>query len=469
MSLSVNQLLKNIRDNKDAQVYLPQYMNRSLSAYYRYSLVDLTMKYVMLYEVISEQHNKQIDQVKDILDQVNQLVKETMLEEFDESTRATKVEEIAGVRQDIISRMKSITAYADIMQLYEYVLNRIEDKYADEVEEFDIEVFTGEIINYIFSDNDNVAINTKVQEIVGQLPVRMTKTKYYDLLKDSISVYKGAERSSVDGYLYMIKSAATLERPKDMKKQFPELYKSVAQIESADFKNLTKPEFYRLNGMVQDRALDLLDISDLFMQLQEIVNCLYAYNLTVGYQNADMKEEALCKELISLVNVNFLEGAKEELDEKELDKLTKLEGAIESSMQEIALLEGGYEDVMTMYGKKLKSLMLATQGACVTTCMKLLGNSAFVDLNAKISTKIADDAYIEKVTASLFKNLAKMFDKVPQCVVRAVMASSLNKMPVFFNNSDEIAEYVANSLNQCKDAAEKTACYSIIKDIMLEQ
>jgi uncharacterized membrane protein len=469
MSLSVNQLLKNIRDNKDVEVYLPQYMNRSLSAYYRYSLVDLTMKYVMLYEVISEKHNKQIDQVKDILDQVNQLVKETMLEVFDESTRATKVEEIADVRKEIMSRMKSITAYADIMQLYEYVLNRIEDKYADEIEEFDVDVFTGEIINYIFSNNDNVVINTKVQEIIGQLPVRMTKTKYYDLLKDSISIYKGTERSSVDGYLYMIKSATTLERPKEMKKQFPELYKAVTQIESADFKNLTKPEFYRLNGLVQDRAMDLLDISDLFMQLQEIVNCLYAYNLTVGYQNADIKEETVCKELITHVNSYFLEGAEKELDEKELNKLTMLEGAMESSMHEISLLEGGYEDVMSMYGKKLKSYMLAAQGACVTTCMKLLGNSMFVDLNAKVSTKLADDAYIEKVTNTLFKNLAKMFDKVPQCVVRAVMASSLNKMPVFFNNSDEISEYVVNSLTQCKDMAEKTACYSIIQDIMSEQ
>ena len=469
MSLSVNQLLKNIRDNKEVEQYLPQYMNRSLSAYYRYSFVDLTMKYVMLYEVISEKHNKQIDQVEDILNQVNQLVKETMLDVFDESTRVTKVEEIDGVRKEIMSRMKSITAYADIMQLYEYVLNRIEDKYADEIEEFDVDVFTGEIINYIFSNNDNVVINTRVQEIIGQLPVRMTKTKYYDLLKDSISIYKGSERSSVDGYLYMIKSAATLDRPKEMKKQFPELYKAVTQIESADFKNLTKPEFYRLNGMVQDRAIDLLEISDLYMQLQEIVNCLYAYNLTVGYQNADMKEETLCKELVSHVNACFLEGAEKELDEKEVDKLTKLEGAMESSMQEIAILEGGYDDVMTSYGKKLKSFMLETQGACVTTCMKLLGNSMFIDLNAKVSTKLADDAYIEKVTTSLFKNLAKMFDKVPQCVVRAVMASSLNKMPVFFNNSDEISEYVTNSLNQCKDDAEKNACYSIIKDIMSEE
>ncbi|WP_167954716.1 hypothetical protein [Anaerosporobacter faecicola] len=468
MSLNVHQLLKNIRDNKDSEVYLPQYMNQSLSAYYKYSLVDLTMKYVMLYEVISEKHNKQTEQVKDVLEQVNQLVKDTMLCVFDESTREAKVEEIDSVRKEIMSRMKSITAYADIMQLYEYVLNRIEDKFVDEVEEFNTETFVQEIISYIFANNDNVVINTKVQEIIGQLPVRMTKSKYFELLANSISIYKGNERSAVDGYLYMIKSAATLERPKEMKKQFPDFYKAITTIESADFKNLTKPEFYRLNGMVQDRALELVDISDLYMQLQEIVNCLYAYNIAVGYQNADLKEEALCKELIGYVNEQFLNGAQNELSNEQMDKLTKLEGTMESSMHEINMLEGGYEDVMTMYGKKLKGLMLDAQAACVTTCMKLLGNSLFIDLNAKVSTKVADDAYIEKVTSTIIKNLTKMFDKVPQSVVRAVMASSLNKMPVFFNNSDEIVEYVTNSMNQCKDVAEKNACYSIIKDIMEE-
>lgn len=469
MSLRVNQILKNIRDNKEIEVYLPQYMNHSLSTYYKYSLVNLAMKYVMLYEIDSEGHNKQVEQARDILNQVNILIKETILEPFDESNRQAKVEEIDAVRKAIISRMKSITAYADIMQLYEYVLNRIEDNYIDELHEFENDVFAQEIIGYIFADNDNVTINTKVQEIVGQLPVRMTKTKYFDLLMNSFSIYKGSERSAFDGYVYMIKSAATLERPKDMKKQFPELNNAVSKIESADFKNLTKPEFYRLNGMVQDRAVDLLDISDLYMQLQEIVNCLYAYNLSVSYQSEDMKEEELCKELITYVNDCFLAKDNKEFDEKELDKLTRLEGAMESSMNEMQSLESAYDDVMTMYGKKLKSLMLDTQGACITTCMKLLGNSLFIDLNAKATTKLVDDAYIEKVSTTLFKNITKMFEKSSQSVVRAVMASTLSKMPVFFNNSDEITEYVINSLNLCKDVAEKNATYSIIQDIIHEQ
>ena len=34
---------------------------------------------------------------------------------------------------------------------------------------------TNEIMHYILSDKDNVVINGKISEIVGQLPVRMLK------------------------------------------------------------------------------------------------------------------------------------------------------------------------------------------------------------------------------------------------------------------------------------------------------
>lgn len=469
MSLNVNQLVKNIKEGKEVEVYLPQYFNRSLSSYYKYSCVNMTMKYVMLYEVLSEKHNNQVDHIKDILLRVNTLIRETVVESFDESLREQKVAEIDEVRKQIILEMKSITAYADIMQLYEYVLNRIEDKYADELQQFEETAFANTIISYIFDTKDNVTINTKVQEMVGQLPIRMAKGKYFDLLNNSLSVYKGGERASLDGFVYMIKSAAALERPKEMKKFFPEMAKAVATLEKADLKNLTKPEFYRLNGMILDRSMELIEISDLFMQLQEIVNSLYAYNLSVGYETADFKEEGTCKELLSYINELFLAGGTKEADEDKLNELTKLEGLLERSVQEIGSNEGNFESVMSMYGKKLKDYMLDKQGACVMTCMKLLGNSMFIELNAKVSTKLVDDAYIEKVSTSLIKNLTKLFEKSSQNIIRAVMAGTLSKMPVFFNNSDEIMSYISNSLHQCKDEAEKSATYSIIMDIIHEQ
>jgi hypothetical protein len=465
MSLNVNQLVKQVRENKEPEVYLPQYTSRFMTSYYRYSLVDLTMKYVMLYEVMSEKQNKQTGYIAGMMDKVNGIIKDSVLGDFNPEKREEMIKELHAIRFDIISRMKSITAYADIMQLYEYVLNRIEDKFADEIVEIDVELFIQEIIAYIFEKQDNMIINSRVQEIIGQLPVRMTKTKYYDLLRDSLSIYKGSQKSSVDGYVYMLKSGAGIDRPTELQEYFPELYKAVEKLESTDFKSLEKPEFYRINGMVQDKVVELLDISDLYVQLQGIVNMLYSYNLSAPYVEGVIKEEITCKELIEKVNGLFAEGSLKELESKDLKVLTKLEGSLETLSMETAALQGVLPEILSQ-GKLLESLMLQKQISCIEVCEKLISNSVFIDLDEVLNTEIADEAYIGAATKELLDCISVAFEKNPQTVNRAIMASSLNKMPVFFNNSDQIAEYIANSLNQCKDNAEKNACHSIIKDIM---
>ena len=79
-------------------------------------------------------------------------------------------------------------AYTDAFELYEYILNRKEYGFEENVdeelekmfEEFDAEQFSAEVFNFIFADKDKVAVNAKIQQIVGQLPLRMTKARFYD-------------------------------------------------------------------------------------------------------------------------------------------------------------------------------------------------------------------------------------------------------------------------------------------------
>ena len=51
---------------------------------------------------------------------------------------------------------------------------------------------------------------------------------------------------------------------------------------------------------------------------------------------------------------------------------------------------------------------------------------------------------------------------------RAVMAHVLASLPVFFNNVQEIQNYVYSSVNGCSDMAEKTACAEIFATMMEE-
>ena len=53
-----------------------------------------------------------------------------------------------------------------------------------------------------------------------------------------------------------------------------------------------------------------------------------------------------------------------------------------------------------------------------------------------------------------------------QIVRRAVMSAVLSQLPVFFNNTDEICNYINLSLEQCNDKAERAAVIEIMKMII---
>ena len=46
------------------------------------------------------------------------------------------------------------------------------------------------------------------------------------------------------------------------------------------------------------------------------------------------------------------------------------------------------------------------------------------------------------------------------------MATLLSKLPVFFNNTEEIQSYINVALMQCSDKAEQKATVEILKSIM---
>ena len=56
-----------------------------------------------------------------------------------------------------------------------------------------------------------------------------------------------------------------------------------------------------------------------------------------------------------------------------------------------------------------------------------------------------------------------------QSVKRAVMAAVLSMLPVFFNNTEEIQDYINSSLIQCSDEAEKKAVVEVVRMIIAGQ
>ena len=60
----------------------------------------------------------------------------------------------------------------------------------------------------------------------------------------------------------------------------------------------------------------------------------------------------------------------------------------------------------------------------------------------------------------------ELFNNSSRMVRRAIMANTLEKMPVFFKTSQEVADYVMASLIQCNDEAEKYASKQLILEMI---
>ena len=97
----------------------------------------------------------------------------------------------------------------------------------------------------------------------------------------------------------------------------------------------------------------------------------------------------------------------------------------------------------------------------------LQSGSDFVELEKdKSSEEVPQDLYADEVCESLIDDLKTFFESASVPVRRAVMATLLSQLPVFFNNTDEIQNYINVSLMQCTDEAEAAATVEVLKLII---
>ena len=147
---------------------------------------------------------------------------------------------LSEIRDEITKRMTVLTAYTDGLQIYEYVLNRLE--YGITKETFPVEEseLAAKVFRYLFRDNDKMVVNSKIQMVTGQLPVRMTKNRFFDYLSTTLHIYNGSDQSAVDDFVSMLKSTALLELPENFESAYPEIYDMIRILEDTNYKILTE-------------------------------------------------------------------------------------------------------------------------------------------------------------------------------------------------------------------------------------
>ncbi len=475
MNNKIRQISMDLQKGKNPEENIPQLFNYMANHYQGMAKLRLAMHYYTFYESYYDDENSWSKEALQYTKQLNEMIHDHFTKEKSGVELEKAISKLDAMRKDIMNHMEVLTAYADMFQIYEYVLNRMEYRFKQEAEFVDEAEICNEISRYIFDTSDSFIVNERIKDIVGQLPVRITKQRYFDLVQDSFKPYLGGEISSLESYLYMLRSAAVLADRSKLESLYPELWEKKEQLAKVDYQNITHDVYEKAMNTFRSAVFVIEIESSVYFSLQEVVNDVYALLLCSPYsgmvafesEKAEQAQNA-AQSIVSFINKTFLSGDKVEIFDELLDQFSDLEGIQEELGVEIDMLESAFFEVAQNKQSLIESLMLEANYQVLKRSQSLLSNSLFVDFDLEENKGAVDESRLAEEANKLTAELKELFDGQNRILTRAIMANTLNKLPVFFQDQKEVMDYVRYSLERCSDIYEKIACTEIIRDIMSE-
>ena len=469
----MKKLIKEIQNKKNLEVNLPQYATGLMSLYHRFAMIHFTMNYYNYYEVISESQNKKNEKIRKLLSELNEIIGNVMLQGVVGKDLEQAVQKIESIRDYIVRTMQVYTSYLDAFNIYEYVLNRVEYQFKKEekiLDGYQDEEFTKIIMRYILDTDDKALINMKICDVIRQLPVRMTKNHFFELVENGLSLYNGSPKGSLEDFLYMIRTSAMLDFPEEDAKQFEDLYSIYQEFRKLDYESVTEEVYETMHDKINYVSDEISQSVDMYVMLTELVNDVYAILLAMPYAMRETKEEDICVSVIQAVNGKFGKESLDPLGEEVCDMLIALEGKQEKIYEQYSSYEFVLDEIKTDSEQILQSLMLDKVYHSLYRISDLLsGNGLFMEFDENPEKlEIADKPYIEEKKNKFCNDLTELFEKNTRKVNRAVMAAVLASLPVFFENVTQLQDYVYQSLLNCKDVSEKKAVVEVLRQMISE-
>lgn len=455
LNTALNDLLKGKRPEDNLKIYT----EGLFSLYKRMAHLRLSMNYFTFSEICSELNENHKTILESSIEKVQQMVE--LIVFTPGCVNDSMIESIDELRNEMIETMEVLTAYVDRFQIFEYMLNRVEFRFSDSgfTDLYYKESFADDIIKYITSEKDNGIINMKISQVVAQLPMRLSKNKFYDMIKDSVFLYKNSDVSALEEFRYMVRTSGALLEPDGFQTLFPDLYEVHTLLLKGDYEGMNGEEYKKLRTILDDATVLVEDYSDAHVMFVEVINDLYSLVLcgTCLYdQNETDRLTSIMKDAYAVIA-----GEKDiyELDPEVFQDFVGLQEKIgsmimrpESALGEI--WEKNLGDIQNL-GFQDAFLRLKKIG-------KLQSVSNFAELDRMESDQTMDDQYLMDTAAELANEFTQLFSSHGNALKRAVMASVIGNLPSFFHNMEELQKYIQVALEQCRDSAERQACMALI-------
>ena len=456
MERTTRQLAGDLKAGRNLEQVLPELMNRMASAYGMLSYYNMNMELSVLLEAKEEGMITPGRTVKELEEKLYDIMRKTLLAAFAPVVYEESVKELAELRDKIITKMDILTAYTDLFILYEYVMNRLEAVF-EETEEpaaMDNDGVAREILQWIFSEEEPALINEHIKEMISCLPVRMTKSKFLELVENAFSIYKESDVKSIEMFDYMLRSASGLYNPKGMAKSYSKLDKVKKLFESKSLAELTKEEYEERKSLLAEGIDYIRNATECLSDIQAVANALMTVLLTKQYftlsaERASARPQSMTEALLS--------GAP--IDAESL--FDGVETEMEAVSEEIMGLESSLLYVKENLEKQVKELMLSAVYQRLLMAQRLSSGSAYASLEEEQA--VEEEGYLQKVKDAFLIDIKNALENGSRVQNRAVMAAVLRELPVFFNNHTEVMNYVRNALDGCRDEKEKKISVALLR------
>lgn len=460
-------LVTDLKRNANIEADIVTYADLLTAQYNHYATVKMSMNYFTMMEVCREQEDPNTDVCK-YFGILTDLVRQYILERNPVDETAKK--SIRQLRHNVEFKMHNLTSYTDGYEIYEYILNRVEGRVKNQILPVEPQGLSEKMFQYVFMENDPVVINSKLQLLLAQLPVRMTKAKFYDVLSNTLNIYEGGETTAIDEFCDMIRTAVLIKKPDGFETEYPFLKHVYNDLSRADYKQIDEKTFDDLSLRLGEAARLINNEASAYMLLQEVINDVYTILLTVDKSYDTNLEKMGYKSALEILKVCMDLEDLENLPERMMDAFRDLEGVQETVYESVMILESVFEELRTGKQSVIEVLNLTERFEDLSTVGKLLSTSLFVDLNREYGVAgTADHAYVTAKKDELLKDLDKLFAGVSRMVRRSMMSKLLSTMPVFMNTQQEIKDYFEYVLDNCGDDSELSACYKLVSEMIEEE
>ena len=455
--------MSDIKKGKNLERSLSAFAKDLSAVYGSSAILNLSMNYANYF--VNSKEKETDRSFAGIGDKINALIKSTVVEG---NVSKESIEEIENIREEVKARVDAATAFLSAFENFNYVLSRKLPNKEYDGKEFDTDDEARKILAYIFEDDDNIAINSKIQRVISELPVRYTKGKFFDIIETSVDRYTGAEKKALKAFAYMVRQAGMIYDLDNMQKLYPELADEFEYFKNFEFDKATKKQLLTESVKLNSTIARCSELTDDGILVMEVVNDLYA--VLLNWDSINKEDAELEVEMITFTNESFAneDRSLEEFDVKMAEIFTKLEGKLEAIYEDLMGYEGTLFDVQNRFVNEASEFGYKDKYDDLYKCSILKQGSLFADLNDLEDTGLTETADLDKLKGTLKSEFDRIFNEVDRSVRRGIMAQVIGSIPVYFENRTEVMDYIRTSLVSCNSREELVGTINAVTEIICE-